>query len=231
MINNYVSIDLETTGLDPKSDNIIEIGAVRVRDGKTDEEFHIFVNPGRILSDRIKELTQITQEQVDHGIPIKEAIERVIDFVGEYPIMAHHVMFDYSFLKRAAVNHHLIFEKEGIDTLQIARRYLPELESKKLTFLCQYYGIVYDAHRALEDAKATNELYRKMAEAFYEEESFRPKKLICKVKRESPITEHQKERLYQLVDKHKLVIDYEVDKLTRNQASRYTDRILAEYGR
>lgn len=231
MVNNYVSIDLETTGLNPKDESIIEIGAVKVIDGKTVETLQTFVNPQRQLSRRITELTGITQQQADSGIGTQEAIQKVIDFVGSLPIMAHSVMFDYAFLKRAAVNHGFCFEKTGIDTLKLARRYLTQAESRSLEYLCRYYKIEHQAHRALADALATNELYKKLAEDFYEEESFLPKQLIYKVKKEAPATQKQKERLYRLIDKHKLLIDYNVESLTRNQASRYADRILAEYGR
>lgn len=231
MADSYVSIDLETTGLNPKEDAIIEIGAVKVLDGRRTETLRTFVNPRRILPERIIELTGITQNEARGGISAGEAAWKVIEFVGELPIMAHRVMFDYAFLKRAAVNNGLCFEKTGIDTLWLARKYLPGLESRSLSSLCEYYHIDCRAHRALEDALATSELYSRLAEDYYEEESFRPRPLLYKVKKEAPATQKQKDRLYELIDRHKLTIEYEVDSLTRNQASRYTDRILAAYGR
>lgn len=142
------------------------------------------------------------------------------------------------FLKKAAVNERLTFERQGIDTLKIARKYLQELESRRLEFLCRHYNISHNAHRALDDARATVALYRKLSEQFYEKEKeagakslFCPKPLVYQAKRDTPLTIPQKEQLYKLLDKHKLIVDYEVESLTRSEASRKIDRILAEYGR
>lgn len=115
--------------------------------------------------------------------------------------------------------------------MKIARQFLPRLTSRKLSFLCEYYGIPHKAHRAENDAEAAAFLYWKLAEEFDEEKAFAPFPLLYKVKRESPITEKQKERLYILMQKHKLVLDVEIDKLTRNEADRLTDKIILRFGR
>lgn len=238
MTDSYVCIDLETTGLNPKTDKIIEIGAVRVENNIVVDEWDTLVNPDRKLEERIIELTGIRDEQLSSAPKIEEALPTLLEMVGDYPLLGHSVMFDYSFAKKAAVNRKLSFEKKGIDTLKIARKYLADLESRSLGYLCEYYGIRHNAHRALDDARATVELYRKLAELFYDKEEaegekslFRPKKLCYHVKRDTPITIPQKEQLYKLVDKHKLIVDYDIEKLTRSEASRRIDRLLAEYGR
>lgn len=238
MTDSYVCIDLETTGLDPKRDKIIEIGAVKVEHNSIVEEWESFVNPGRQLEDRIVELTGICDSQLADAPGVTEILPEFLDFIGENVLLGHSVLFDYSFVKKAAVNERLTFERQGIDTLKIARKYLTELESRSLGYLCQYYKIPHNAHRALEDAKATVALYRKLTECFCEKEEaegekslFRPKPLIYQAKRDTPITIPQKEQLYKLVDKHKLILDYEIDRLTRSEASRKIDQLLAEYGR
>ena len=238
MTDSYICIDLETTGLNPKTDKIIEIGVVKVDKDVIVEEWETLVNPDRPLEERIAELTGIRDEQLAAAPTIEEVLPKLLETVRDYVLLGHSVLFDYSFVKKAAVNQRLSFEKEGIDTLKIARKYLPDIESRSLPYLCKYYGIVHNAHRALQDAKATVELYRKLAEQFYEQEEreedkslFRPKKLCYQAKRDTPITIPQKEQLYKLADKHKLIIDYEIEKLTRSEASRRIDRILAEYGR
>lgn len=238
MTDSYVCIDLETTGLNPKTDKIIEIGVVRVADNRVVEEWETFVNPGRMIGERITELTGIRDEQLEPAPVIAEVLPKLLEVVGDSVLLGHSVLFDYSFVKKAAVNQKLSFEKEGIDTLKIARKYLADLESRSLSGLCKYYGISHSAHRALHDARATVELYGKLAEQFYDKEEaegkkslFRPKRLCYQAKRDTPITIPQKEQLYKLVDKHKLIIDYEIDKLTRSEASRRIDRLLAEYGR
>lgn len=233
--DSYVCVDLETTGLNPKTDRIIEIGAVKVEKGISTGTFETFVNPGRKLTERITELTGIRDEELADAPDIREVLPELLAFAEEEVLLGHSVLFDYSFLKKAAVNQRLTFEKQGIDTLKIARTFLPGLESRSLDFLCRYYEIPHKAHRALADARATCALYEKLYEEFGEKEDaarlFAPKELVYHVKRDTPATPAQKQRLYQLIDRHKLIVDYRVELLTRSEASRYTDRILAEYGR
>lgn len=233
MVNSYVCIDLETTGLNPKMDKIIEIGAVKVIEGNVVDTFSTYVNPGRKLEERITELTGISQEQVDDAPDITQMLPKLLDFLGDLPLLGHRVLFDYSFVKKAAVNQKRIFEKQGIDTLRIARCFLPELEKRSLEYLCKHYEILHHAHRALADAEATVALYQKLASEFYEKDGkpFEPVALNYSVKKETPITKAQKERLYRLIVQHNLTVDYDVEKLTRNEASRYTDKIYEKYGR
>lgn len=231
MVQDYVCLDLETTGLNPKTEKIIEIGAVKVRNGKITDTFESFVAPNKKLEGKITEITGITEDMLREAPQREEIIPGFLEFVGTDILLGHSLMFDYSFLKRAVVNCGLAFEGEGIDTLKIARKFLSELESRRLGFLCSHYGIRHTAHRALSDARATSQLYEKLCGEFYTEEDFKPVPLIYKVKREGSITKAQKERLYRLLDKHKITLDIEVEKMTRSEASRYTDKLLAKYGR
>ncbi len=233
MINTYISIDLETTGLHPKNDKIIEIGAIKVVDGQTVDTFSTFVNPGCRLDCRIVELTGITDEMLKGAPYIEEIFPGLETFLEELPFVGHSILFDFSFLKKAAVNDRRSFEKQGIDTLKIARKYLTGLEHKNLDFLCEYYQIPHHAHRALEDAEATSALYQRLTELYYSEEEvlFQPAPLNFAVKRDTPATKAQKERLYRLLAQHKITWDRDVEKLTRSEASRFTDKILAKYGR
>ena len=233
MINSYVCIDLETTGLNPKLDKIIEIGAVKVLDGKMVDSFSTYVNPGRQLEQRIVELTGIAQEQVDKAKEITAVLPGLLEFLEDLPLLGHRVLFDYSFLKKAAVNQKLDLEKKGIDTLRIARCFLPRLEKRSLEYLCKYYGIPHVAHRAYGDAEATCVLYRRLAEEFYEKDSriFEPQLLHYAAKKETPATKAQKERLNRLIEQHQLTVNYDVEMLSRSEASRFTDKIYEKYGR
>lgn len=233
MVNSYVSIDLETTGLNPKLDKIIEIGAVRVVDGEPTERFATFVNPGRKLEERIIELTGIHDEDLQDAPTIEAVLPSLMEFLGDSVLLGHSILFDYSFLKKAAVNQKLSFEKQAIDTLKIARRFLTELEHRSLDYLCEYYKIPHQAHRALADAEATSQLYHRLVEQFYEQEQelFLPKQLQYAVKRDTPATKPQKERLYRLLERHKIDMEIDVEQMTRSEASRFTDKILAKYGR
>lgn len=237
MIDSYIVVDVETTGLDPKKDKIIEIGAVKVCKGVVEKTYSKLINPGRALSSQVMQLTGISNENLMNEPDISSVIRDFIDFAGtdDLPIMGHSLMFDYAFLKRAAVNHKLQFEKRGIDTLKIARKYLPELESRNLNFLCRYYGIEHKAHRALADAYATHEVFQRLQTILLDKEDedklFYPVQLQYQVKKEGPASKRQKERIRQLLEQHDLIPDYDIELLTKNEASRYTDQILATYGR
>ncbi len=235
MIQDYVCLDLETTGLDPKTDKIIEIGAIRVRAGEITDTFQSFVNPGRMLPSKIIELTGIFDDDLKDALPIEEVVPMFLEFAGNECILGHSVIFDYSFMKKAVVNMDgkNKYEKMGIDTLKIARKHLASLESRRLSYLCEYYGIEQKAHRALGDAMATHLLYQKLLTDFYDgnEKDFTPQQLIYSVKRETPITKAQKERLSKLITLHNIDYLYDLDRLTRNEASRITDQILSTYAR
>ncbi len=231
MLCDYTVVDLETTGLRTRADRIIEAGAVKVRNGAVVERFEALINPGRKLTEQIVELTGIRNEELAEAPGIEQVLPGLIDFIGTDTLVGHRILFDYSFIKRAAVNQNLIFEKEAIDTLALARKFLPDLESRRLPFLCRHFGIPHHAHRALQDAEATAALYEKLRELYGNEKDFTPRKLVYQTKKETPVTKPQKERLYKLLDQHKLILDIDVEKLTRNEASRITDKILSTYGR
>ena len=230
-LQDFVCIDLETTGLNPKKDRIIEIGAVKVRNGRIAKTFQQLIDPKQQLEERVEILTGITYKELEGQPTIQETLPALKEFLGEDVLLGHRVLFDYSFLKRAFTNEKIAFERKGIDTLKLARQFVTECESKKLESLCIHYGIKHQAHRALGDALATVELYQKLTQEYYEFKAFEPKPLEFKVKKESPITKAQKERLTLLLAKHNLVPKCEIASMTRNEASRYMDQILAAYGR
>lgn len=230
-LQDFICIDLETTGLNPKRDRIIEIGAVKVRDGQIVETFQQLIDPKQQLEERVEVLTGISSKELEGQPTIQEVLPAIKEFLGEDVLLGHRVLFDYSFLKRAFINEKISFERKGIDTLKLARQFVTECESKKLESLCKHYGITHQAHRALGDALATVKLYQKLIQGYYNEEVFAPKPLEFKVKKESPITKAQKEHLTLLLAKHNLVPKCEITSMTRNEASRYIDQILAAYGR
>lgn len=234
MTQDYISIDLETTGLSPRQDKIIEIGAVKVLNGHIADTFTTFINPGRKLPEHIVALTGIRDEDLEGASYIEDILPWLYEFMGDLPILGHSVMFDYKFLKKAAMDNRHPFEKKGIDTLMIARKYLAELEHRNLDYLCRYYQIPHQAHRATEDAKATHFLYQKLLGSFYDVECagsaengnlFVPKELQAEMKRDIPATKHQKKLIYQLIKQHKISLDVDVERLTKSEASRLENRI------
>lgn len=237
MTDTFIVVDTETTGLDAKLDKVIEIGAVKVERGRVADTFDTFVNPGRRISEFITGLTGITGEMLEGAPGEEEAFQSFLKFAGDEILLGHHLIFDYSFLKRMAVNQRTAFERKGIDTLKIARVCLPQLEKRSLEYLCTYYGIVNaHAHRACDDAMATLELYRRMTEQFYDgtpekEKLFSPEPLVYQAKKESPITAAQVRYLKALAEYHHLTLDEEIEQMTKNAASRKIDQILSAYGR
>ena len=232
--DSYVAIDIETTGLQPKTDKIIEIGAWKVIDGTIKDSYHSMVNPYLQLPERIMELTGITDELICGAPDIRTVIHEATAFCEGLPLLGHHVIFDYSFLKKAAVNEGLEFEHRGIDTLKLCRRFMPEGEKKNLDQACIFFGVERaGAHRALGDAGDAHHLYRKLREQYARNDpgAFLPEPLIYKVKREQPPTKKQKEHLRDLVKYHRIDLTVQIDYLSRNEISRLTDKIISQYGR
>lgn len=231
MLQDFTALDLETTGLNPKTDKIIEIGAIRIRDGKEAARWESLVNPGCQISNFTEGLTGIRNEELMSAPAIEEVLPALMDFLMDDVLVGHQILFDYSFLKKAAVNQGIFFDKKGIDTLKLARKFLPQLPSRRLSDLCCYYGIETTSHRAGSDALSAAMLYERLVQDFPDEEAYRPSELVFHVKRESPASKKQKERLYCLLEWHKIIPDYDVERLTRNEASRITDKIILAYGR
>lgn len=234
MLEDYVAVDLEMTGLNAKKDRILEVGAVKVRDHQIVESFQSFVNPHRLLSKEVEELTGIHTEMVKDAPEDREVLEQLIIFTGNLPLVGHNIMFDYSFLKQCAVNYGIPYEKAAVDTLKIARKCLPDLPSKRLEALCRHYDISKkQEHRALADAYMTAQLLEQLRVDFGTEQAqlFEPKLLQYKAKKQGPATPAQKRDLLELLSYHKISSDIEIDSLTKSEASRMIDRILSSYGR
>ena len=113
-----------------KYDKIIEVGSVKVRNGEIIDRFQQLVCPGIALPEKITGLTGITQEELLEAKGSETVIPQLLDFLEDDVILGHSVMFDYSFLKKAAVNQNLWRPEQshlGLDTLRLSRIYLPEL--------------------------------------------------------------------------------------------------------
>lgn len=232
MLENYVAVDIETTGLNSKNDRILEIGAVKIEKGQIKEVFDVIINPGIEIPDKITQLTGIDRTMTQGAPYVEEVIGEFIEFTGDNIILGHNLIFDYSFLKVNAVNNNYEFEKKGIDTLKLARKYLADIESRRLDYLCSYFGISDENHhRAVNDAKAALDLYKILCEKYENGSEFEPEQMVYKVKKQGPITPAQKRYLLDLVKYHNISIDYEVDKLRKNEASRIIDGIILSKGR
>ncbi len=234
MTDSYVAVDLEMTGLNAKKDKILELGAVRIRNGKTEDVFTEIVNPGVPVSEEITALTGITAEEAAAGAPTDEAVNRFMIFLGEDALIGHNVTYDYSFLKQWAVNQKRSFERNAVDTLKLSRKFLPKEQKKDLESLCALYGIRRGtAHRALFDAQAAAELFFRLKTEFEEKEpeAFLPKPLVYQAKKQSPITPAQKRYLERFAKWYQIEIPELGESITRNEASRLVDRLIVQYGK
>ena len=157
----YVAVDLETTGLDPERDTIIEIGAVKFRGDEVLGTWSSLVNPGRPIPHPIEQLTGITSQQVSKAPSLSTVARPFAHFVGQHPVVAHNVKFDLSFLRR----HGLLRENLPIDTFELASILMPHAARYSLGRLTDTLGIQFvSRHRALDDAKATKQLFLALLE-------------------------------------------------------------------
>ncbi len=231
MLKSYIAFDVETTGLNPAENEIIEIGALKVREGKVAERFMELVRPLSPVSPSITALTGITNQMVSSARSRHDVISDFLAFCGEDILIGHNVSFDYSFVKTSAAAEGLPFEKSGIDTLKIAQKVHKDLESRSLESLCRYYHIENrSAHRAYHDALATAKLYQTLAHYFEAENPrlFSPVQLNYKIKKPRPATAKQIAFLTSLARKKKVCADWDPDTLTLSDASRLIDMMLKQ---
>ncbi len=234
MIFDYIALDVETTGLNPAKDRVLEIGAARIVKGEVCETYSALVDPGIPVPLRIQQLTGITEDMRKSGRKSGQIFPEFLDFCGELPILGHNVSFDFGFLKQEAAGLGLTFEKEAVDTLKLARKLLPEAPSRRLEALCSHYQIdPGHAHRALCDALSSHQLYLKLWEEFGETvpEAFRTEPMIYSVKKQSPITNSQKAYLIDLMKYHRIEPNIRIEDMTKSEASRMIDGIILEHGR
>ncbi len=159
----YVVFDLETTGLDSQSDRIIEIAAVKVKDGEVVGRFSTFVDPERNISDKIVRLTGITNSMVAGAPDQKTAVSSFLDFARGSILVAHNAAFDTSFIRYACNKFGFEYGFAALDTLALSRLLYPELKAHKLDKVCEHLHVLLDGHhRAINDAEATAGIMLKM---------------------------------------------------------------------
>lgn len=150
----FVVVDLETTGLNYGDDSIVEIGAVRVKNGQITETYHTMVDPRRTMPEAATAVNGITQPMLDGQPWICEVMPDFLEFVGDDVLVTHNAGFDGRFIMEACLRLDLAIPPVFFDTMQLAR-YWPEADNKKQGTLLAAAGIENDhAHRALSDAEA-----------------------------------------------------------------------------
>ena len=158
--DEIVVFDIETTGFSPVNDRIIEIGAVKVKDGKVKERFSSFVNPDRPIPFRIEQLTSINDSMVVDAETIEKVLPEFLDFCGDAVLAAHNAGFDMSFIKENARRLGIAREFTCLDTMGIARLLLPGQAKHTLDAVAKTLHLsLENHHRAVDDAECTAEMY------------------------------------------------------------------------
>ena len=161
-IPDYVIFDLETTGISWKKDEVIEIAAVKVQGGEIVDEFSELVDPGMPIPFYASEVNGITDDMVAGCPSFDEVLGKFLEFSGDAVLVGHNIhCFDMKFMQKSAQNYYgQMIGNDYIDTLQIARLYLPGMEHHTLTDLADHYGIKTDgAHRALNDCRMNQKVF------------------------------------------------------------------------
>ena len=166
LADTFVVFDTETTGFYAGSDQMIEIGAVKIKNGEVLERFDELIDPGKPIPEKIIELTGITDDLLKGNDNEKNVTVRFLDWVGDLPMVAHNAKFDISFIEAAVDKYKLKeFTNTVVDTMSIARILNPEFINHKLTTLAKKYKVNWDEdshHRADYDAEKTAQIFHSM---------------------------------------------------------------------
>ncbi|WP_370770193.1 ATP-dependent RecD-like DNA helicase [Eubacterium ramulus] len=162
---DYVIFDLETTGISPNYDEVIEISALKVKGGEVVDEFNTLVNPGRKIPFGATKVNGITNAMVAEAPAFSHVLAEFLDFAEGLVLVGHNIArFDMKFIWRDAEQYFgEIPQNNYVDTLQVARKYLPKMDHHRLVDLAEYYGISSEgAHRALNDCYMNQKVYECM---------------------------------------------------------------------
>ena len=160
-VSDYVVFDLETIGLDPYMDDIIEIGALKYKNDELVDEFSVLINPKKPISEVITKITGIDDKMVSDAPTIEEVLPKFMEFIGDFVLIAHNSSFDLSFIEDNIKRLKLpMINNKNIDTVEIARKYLPQVYNYKLTTLKNYFKLDFGSHRSVDDCRTTNYVYQ-----------------------------------------------------------------------
>ena len=232
--DEYIVFDIETTGLDSKFDEIIEIGAIKVKNGEVINTFNSLIKPQQEINEFITALTGITNEMVADAPNIEEVLPQFLNYICHDILIGHNVNFDINFVYDWSLFLGLSpLTNNFIDTMRIGRRLLPELGHHRLIDLAKNFKVDIEGnHRALKDVYITNDVYinlRKLvAERYSTVENFKEEiKKISKGLRASDITTNNTEfdESNILFDKN-VAITGTLEKMQRKEAM----QIIADLG-
>jgi len=161
IVEDYIVLDFETTGLRAGADKIIQIGAIKYGNHEVKDMFNTIINPFRHIPDTVARLTGISNEMVKSAPSIEQKIVELLEFIGDLPIIAHNASFDMGFLYALDdIGGISIPEYTVIDTVKLARKKITETSNHKLATLTEFLQLEHDAHDAIGDCLATAAIYQ-----------------------------------------------------------------------
>ena len=156
-----IVLDTETTGLDFTRERLVEFAAVRLENGKIKDSFQTLINPEQHIRKSSIAIHGITQEMVADAPTEAEAMPKIIEFIEDLPLIAHNNEFDLGFinvnLNKLNMNK---LNNKNVDTLLLAKKYLPQMYNYKLETLKKYFKINQVSHRAVGDCYTANYVYQ-----------------------------------------------------------------------
>lgn len=234
----FVVLDIETTGFSPIGDDIIEVGAVRFKNGEIGESFQRFIRPSKPIPEEIQKLTHITPDMVENADGPEVVLREFFNFIGDAIIVAHNAQFDYSFLRYHRQKHlGEPFDNPVLDTLILGRSLLPYMKSHSLSALTKELQVVLvDHHRADADAKTAAMILAKLFEraegvervedlnsltAGMNVEKLRPHHVTCLVKEQVGM-----KNLYKLITKSHIEYYNRTPRVPRTELEKHREGLL-----
>jgi len=152
-----VVFDFETTGLDSRADEIIEVGAIKLVDFKPVAQMSSLIKPAQVLPDLVTKISGITADMLEGQPSMAEVMPKFLEFISGSMLVAHNADFDMAFLSAACAKMGYLLSWPCVCTLKMARSFLPQLESKNLDTLAKYYDLEFESrHRSIGDVKVTS---------------------------------------------------------------------------
>ncbi|MDD3436661.1 MAG: 3'-5' exonuclease [Candidatus Gastranaerophilales bacterium] len=174
-----IVLDTETTGLDYTREKIIEFAALRLENGKIKDKFQTLINPHQHIRKSSMAIHGISEEMVKDAPSEAEILPQILNFIGDYPIVAHNAIFDYSFLNEACIkNYDKELQNPRIDTQHMFKEVFPELEAHGLEALTKRFNIEFKKHhRAMADAMALALAYPELKKLYLQRYDWQEKQL------------------------------------------------------
>lgn len=174
-----IVLDTETTGLDYTREKMVEFAAVRLENGKIKDSFQTLINPEQHIRKSSIAIHGITPEMVEDAPTENEALPKILEFIGDYPIVAHNAIFDFSFINEASkrVTGEEI-KNERIDTQQMFKEVYPDLDAHGLNALTEKFNVeLKDHHRAMGDTMGLALAYPKLKKLYFQKYDWETKQL------------------------------------------------------